>query len=289
MPQGMVDRVAAAGSLNDDDLHNLLANGIMVDDDNMPLEENIPCNNSTINNDIFKATWGHDGICYRRQGGGQNVRALLIDFPKNFIPTPVQLFEHLFPKKYLQEVLIKQTNKVLGTEASPLTYGELLRFIGMWFEMATCHFENRRDFWSTKIIERHCGAPWRFTNDMPRGRFEAILAALTLTDENPPSYNDPFWEIRQVQREWNENMYKKFSPSWISVLDESMSKWLSEYTCPGFMCVPRKPWPLGNEWHSIYCAQSGVMYAVELVEGKDHPKEHGDLQFNEKGKMVGLL
>ena len=288
MPEGLAERIGTIGILNDEDLHNLAGSGITVDDDNQPLEENIPTNEPT-NRDVFAAEWGHDGICYRRQAGGQNVRASLSDFPKNFIPTPVQLFEHLFPKKYLQEVLIRQTNKALPPNEPHLTYGELLRFIGLWFEMATCHFENRRGFWSTKSVERHTGAPFRFNVDMSRSRFETILASLALTDEDAPTFYDPFWEVRQIQREWNENMFDHFSPSWISVLDESMSKWLSEYTCPGFMCVPRKPWPLGNEWHSICCAQSGVMYAVELVEGKDHPPQLGNPEFNEKGKTVGLL
>jgi hypothetical protein len=29
---------------------------------------------------------------------------------------------------------------------------------------------------------------------------------------------------------------------------------------------------MGNEYHSICCGLSGIMYAIELVKGKDHPK-----------------
>ena len=43
-------------------------------------------------------------------------------------------------------------------------------------------------------------------------------------------------------------MEVEFLPSWINAIDESMSKWLNEYTCPGFMYIPRKPWKFGNEW-----------------------------------------
>ena len=50
---------------------------------------------------------------------------------------------------------------------------------------------------------------------------------------------------------WNDNMLMNFSPSWINCIDESMSKWVNEYTCPGFMFVPRKPWPFGNEYEMI--------------------------------------
>ena len=69
--------------------------------------------------------------------------------------------------------------------------------------------------------------------------------------------------------DWNDNMEKQFEPSYVSCLDESMSKWVSQYTCPGFMVVPRKPWPFGNEYHTICCSLSGVLFAMELMEGKD--------------------
>ena len=85
-------------------------------------------------------------------------------------------------------------------------------------------------------------------------------------------------------------MKKNFLPGWISCLDESMSAWLNKFTCPGFMCVPRKPWPFGNEWHTIACGICGIIYQAELVEGKDEPKcNRGPKEFDELGKTVGLL
>ena len=36
-----------------------------------------------------------------------------------------------------------------------------------------------------------------------------------------------------------------------------MSKWVTKYTCPGFMVVRRKPW-------SIVDCQSYVMFAIEF-------------------------
>eukprot|EP00957_Ditylum_brightwellii_P029111 2200272-Ditylum_brightwellii.AAC.1 len=68
-------------------------------------------------------------------------------------------------------------------------------------------------------------------------------------------------------------MDKHFSPSWVSCLDESMMFWVSKYTCPGIIVVPRKPWPFGNEWHSIACGNRKIIHPLELVEGKDKPKE----------------
>ena len=108
---------------------------------------------------------------------------------------------------------------------------------------------------------------------MSQKRFEEILGALWLTGRSAPAYKDRFYKVREMLEMWNTNMEEVFSAGWISCLDESMSKWVNEYTCPGFMCVPHKRWPLGNEYHTIACGVCGVMYAVELVEGKDKPPE----------------
>ena len=48
---------------------------------------------------------------------------------------------------------------------------------------------------------------------------------------------------------WNKHMGANFSLSWINCIDKSMSKWVNEFSCPGFMFVPQKPWPFGNEYH----------------------------------------
>ena len=71
--------------------------------------------------------------------------------------------------------------------------------------------------------------------------------------------------------EWNKNMGEQFTPSWVLCLNESMSPWMNKYTCPGWMFVPRKPHPFGNEYHSVCCSMSGTMWGKELVEGKDAP------------------
>ena len=46
---------------------------------------------------------------------------------------------------------------------------------------------------------------------------------------------------------------------------------------------------MGNEYHSVCCGLSGIMYFIELVEGKDCPKEIPPPKFHEKGKTSGLL
>lgn len=258
---------------------------VEVDDDNEPAPENVPAPNSNVD-DVF-IEWGHDGVCQRRQAGGLNTEATLINFGgSSSIPSIIQLFEMLFPKEFIQVIIIKETNKKLDKK---MTYGEFFVWIGLWFFMGTTHFGDRREFWSSKAIDAFEGTPFRFNDFMSRNRFENILCALTITDRTAPTHTDRFWEVRQLIYEWNANMIWKFSPSWISCLDESMSKWVGKYTCPGYMCVPRKPWPLGNEYHTIACGTSGVLYQLEIVEGKDTPKQALPKTFSEMGKTVGLL
>ena len=83
-------------------------------------------------------------------------------------------------------------------------------------------------------------------------------------------------------------MTEQFPPSWVSCLDESMSTWTNKYSCPGWMFVPRKPWPFGNEYHTVCCSLSGIIWRMELVEGKDSPSEIIP-KYNNQGKTAGLL
>ena len=84
-------------------------------------------------------------------------------------------------------------------------------------------------------------------------------------------------------------MTEIFSPGWACCLDESMSIWFNRYTCPGWVFCPRKPHPWGNEYHSISCGTSGIMFGIEMVEGDHRPKEIPTDPTNAKGNTVGLL
>lgn len=278
-------RVAKSGRICGEDVVEL-ASTCEIDDDNEPAPENIP-SPTDANVGVSFGEWSHNGVCARRMIGGENVKARLKNFPPNVTPTFLQLFELMIPKDFINEVILVETNKKINGPV--LMYGEFLVFVGLQFLMATTRCDNRRDFWSLKNIDPFDGAPHRFGHIMSRRRFEDILQALSYTSSTPPTYKDRFWEVRDWIASWNDNMDMNFVASWISCLDESMSKWLSEYTCPGFIVCPRKPWPLGNEYHTIACGESGILYRVELVEGKDTPPERPAKAFSTKGKTVGLL
>ena len=102
---------------------------------------------------------------------------------------------------------------------------------------------------------------------MIRVRFEKILTRIKYTDEDPPHYVDRFFHVRKLVKAWNSNMPTNFIPGWISCLDESMMIGGNRFG-PGWVVLPRNNHPFGNEWHTIYCAISVVVF-FELVEEKD--------------------
>ena len=81
-----------------------------IDDDNAPAPENIPTPSNDSGNQYFYS-WGHDRVCQRRQVGGQNNEAFLFNISRhNGIPSILQIFEILFPKVYVEQVIIRETN-----------------------------------------------------------------------------------------------------------------------------------------------------------------------------------
>ena len=211
--------------------------------------------------------WGHTGFCHHRMQNMPNNPAKLnfgIDTTADDIY--VQLFEGLFPANLL-DMMVTEMNKKISLDH--ITYGELLKWIGLWVLMSTVNSSDRWSFWLMCDIDIFQGAPFCLTEFMSRNQFENILNNLVYNSVDPPVFHDHFWEVRRMISCWNQSMSKQFIPSWINCIDESMSKWVNEYTCPGFMFVPRKPWPFGNEYHDACCTLSDIIWSADFCKGKD--------------------
>ena len=104
-----------------------------------------------------------------------------------------------------------------------------------------------------------------------------------------PEFNDPFFQQRKMQEGYNKKMAAHFDPSWVSDLGESIQKEINRYTCPGWMFVPRKPHPFGNQYHTVTCAKSKVIYNVDIFEGKDQPRVVSKKDFEGRGATAGLM
>ena len=194
-----------------------------------------------------------------------------------------------FFKPFILEVIIPENNKQLKEDMhQAVTYGEFLHWLGLWFLMATITGPDHSDFWSLGEVDCSVGAPMHLGHLMSRKQFEVILKALSYTSCQHPAFRDRFWEVHQMLDAWNTNMMERFPPSRVNCLDESMSTWTNKYSCPGWMFVPRKPWLFGNEYHMVCCSLSGILWQMELVEGKDSPSQIIP-KFNNEGKTVGLM
>ena len=155
--------------------------------------------------------------------------------------------------------------------------------------MATTEGNKRDNFWNSKPISIFSGAPFRLNQYMSGRRFKSILTALRLTSSAPPSFQDRFHPVRDLLDAFNKNMNQVFTPGWISCLDESMLVWFNRWTCPGWMFVPRKPHPFGNEYHTLCDGTWGVLYHAELVEGRHRPSQLPKPKFLEVGKRPVLF
>ena len=278
---------AVSGDISED-VERFLALGLMVDDDNMPAPENIPTNENTQNGEVQYNAWDSLVGCNRlMQGGNTEFQPSLMNEPRE--KGLAEWIMYWLPWDHIKDVVIPETNKRL--EKPPLTEGEFLKYLGIWFLLSTVNTGvDKRSFWCKQDPNPFFGAPFRLTPYMTCNRFEKIGAALKYTDCYPPMYKDKCHEIRQMLNAFNDLMTRIFVPSCVVCLDESMSPWTNQFTCPAFVFCPRKPHPKGNEYHTIADGQSGILYRLEMVEGKDEPKELAETKkFKKFGKTPGLL
>ena len=127
------------------DLVVALSGVVNVDDDNQPAPENIPTMTDTPS--IISTEWGHEGVCFRKEYKHPNSPAILVhpvDTARDNVN--LQLFEHLFPKNFLQDVMIPTMNRKLS---NAVLYGELLSWISLWVLMSSV---DGSDHWMGQII-----------------------------------------------------------------------------------------------------------------------------------------
>jgi len=170
-------------------MHDLLGIGVMVDDDEEPVPENIP-GNTPPNNDVVYNGWSrHQNICPCRLTIRHKKQAKIDQFPCDVLPTVLQLFELFFPMEFVKDVMLPKMNERLEEEQA-ITYGKWLCFIGLWFLMATTFSSNHHDFWANSEPDMFTGIPWQLGHFMSRYCFDKILSSLYFTDRAPPQFRD---------------------------------------------------------------------------------------------------
>ena len=98
-----------------------------IDDYNVPAPENnpsIPDNNMPVIS-AYSTKWGHQDFC---TAGVSRRRDRLFNHSPEILLTALQLFEILFPIKWLKETVLHNLNDKIEEQVA---HGELLRFLGM--------------------------------------------------------------------------------------------------------------------------------------------------------------
>ncbi len=148
-----VTELVAHTVVDNEDL-GAIAAAVEIDDDNEPAPEHHP-DHDNLPPDIFKE-WGTVNFCHQKRENFRNTSPK-ISFPQNTSPTYLQLFELFLPMEYVKQVIIPRIN---GSLSPPIDYGEFLKWLGIWFLLATNQVSSRREFWSVLPVNIFHGAPF---------------------------------------------------------------------------------------------------------------------------------
>ena len=267
--EGGLSRVAMR-----EEIEQLRQQGITVDDDNEPAPENAlpPMPGAA----PPPGTWEKPQYCCRRSNSDFTDQAGKFThhrWDEIADMDELQLFRMCFPEKWIVGSVIPETNKTLS---KPMDLQEFYVWLGCIFFMSCFLGIDDRDlWWSTKAVDMFEGAPFCLNEYMTKARFREIMESIRYTSKEAPLlFVDRFHEISEMIDAFNDHYSSEYKPLWLNCIDKSMNSWLNKF-CPGFMSLPRKPHPFGNEYHSIADGDGGrpIMWRVQIVEGKDQPKK----------------
>ena len=196
---------------------------------------------------------------------------------------PRRLFESMLPMNYLENVVCQATSKNLEQiQEPPLSFEEFMLYIGYWLSMTLISVDRRQDYWKTSsdfLSPAHNFAQYGIT----RERFRLITQCLQLSSS--PSDDDCLDNVLPLIEAFNRNMRAQYVPSFLVCVDESMVQWTNPSTIPNFVYIPRKPTPMGQEFHTLADGTTKVIFAMEAVL----PLGSADRRYDALGKMNGVV
>ena len=147
------------------------------------------------------------------------------------------------------------------------------RELGIWFGLflgAVQIAEHGARFWAPNYDT--LSVP-DFRKYMAQTRFKEIRKHVPATMyKNEAADTDDWWRMRGGVERFNAKRRALLRPVPMAVLDESTSAWRPRRTkqggLPHISIVMWKPEPLGTEFKNVADAQSGIMLALEIQEGK---------------------
>ena len=121
-----------------EDIARLRAEGYGVDDDNDPAPENIPANkpSASSKDKAEYREWNAQSTCNRKAEGHRH------EDPKMSKPLGgnqcIDYFMYFLPVDFFKDVILTATNKsLMAGDGGQITWGEFVRYIGLWLIMST--------------------------------------------------------------------------------------------------------------------------------------------------------
>lgn len=232
--------------------------------------------------------WYHSSVDPRRTAGIPNRNPKFKEVGREVVRSFSYLstFLLLFPVDYIWEVVVPNCNLELSL---PTSVGELFHLVGAIFFMSCFQGHQHHEWFSHKEVSIDVRAPFRLNSYISVRRMAELILTLNYTSNNRTVAGDQFHPVRMLIQECNTHMWHTFHCGWVACLDESMPIWMNQLTCPGWMVMPRKPHPFGNEYITICCGLCGVLFHMEMVEGRHRPTSMPPLEYSEMGKTASLL
>ena len=136
----------------------------------------------------------------------------------------------------------------------------------------------------TKPSKRE-GDTSRIRKYMPGERFEQITAALIFTNKPIQQFWDIFNYIRHILDAFNicNFFFQDRCPLLVSTFSYRLKSGRVRYFWP------LKSHPYGKKYHYIADRKYGIMYVIEIVEGKDIPTQLVHMEFNKEFGTKSLL
>ncbi len=161
-----------------------------MDDDNDPAPENVPAlwdEAPAVNNLYEGQSWGWDGIDWRVVAGGNYNEP---SFPNGWTPQGksfLDLFLHFFPMVWFTNVVVVKTSEAIQQSGGygnnqPVTFGEMIRFLGIRLLMSTQQGWSVGDYWTYSnepADQETCPCVYNMRSYMTHKRFRSIQRFLT--------------------------------------------------------------------------------------------------------------
>ena len=120
--------------------------------------------------------------------------------------------------------------------------------------MAANPSTNQVEHFRKKNIDLFNGCSICDNQFMPGIIFKVSALISSSLPPHPHYFQDESYSVQHMIVGWNGHMQKFFIPYWISYLDESMSVWMNNFTCLGFVFCSCESLQKGNEYHTICCS-----------------------------------